>query len=124
MNIYENIVILNAALTDEEIGAAIIKIKDIITNHGGEMLKVDIWGKKKFAYEIKKQKKGVYVLLCYKTPPSTIKKIEEFYRVFDTVIKYMIIKLSAKQADGLEKSESTHNEAGAISRPVEQKSEV
>ncbi|MEW6214156.1 MAG: 30S ribosomal protein S6 [Nitrospirota bacterium] len=124
MNIYENIVILNATLTDEEIETAIVKIKDIITNHGGEILKVNIWGKKKLAYEIKKQKKGVYVLLCYKTPPSTIKKLEEFYRVFDTVIKYMIIKLSAKQARDLETSESTHNEIRAISEPVEQKSEV
>lgn len=115
MNVYENIVILNAALNDEEVEAAIIKIKDIITNHGGEILKVNIWGKRKLAYEIKKQKKGVYIFLCYKTLPATIKKLMEFYKVFDAVIKYMIIKLGSKQAHELEKVET-------ISETAEQKS--
>lgn len=106
MNIYENIVILNASLTDEEIESSIAKIKNLITNSGGEVLKIDTWGRKKLAYEIKKQKKGFYVLLIYKTPPSTIKKLEEFYKVFDPVIKYMVIKLNMKQTQALEKIET------------------
>lgn len=106
MNIYENIVILNASLTDEEIESSIAKIKDLITNSGGEVLKIDNWGRKKLAYEIKKQKKGFYVLLIYKTPPLTIKKLEGFYKVFDPVIKYMVIKLNMKQTQALEKTET------------------
>lgn len=102
MNIYENIVILNAALSDEEINAAIAKVKDIIVNSGGEVLKVDSWGRKKLAYEIKKQNKGFYSLLIYKTPAATIRKLEEFYKVFDPVIKYMVIKLGPNQIKRLE----------------------
>lgn len=117
MNVYENIVIINAALTDEEVDAAITKIKELIAGQGGEVLKVNIWGRKKLAYEIKKQKKGLYVLLFYKTPPASIRKIEEFYKVFDAVLKYIIIKLSIKQVHDLEKFET-------ISEPAEQKSEV
>ncbi|OHE59173.1 MAG: 30S ribosomal protein S6 [Thermodesulfovibrio sp. RBG_19FT_COMBO_42_12] len=117
MNVYENIVILNSALSDEEAETAITKIKELIAGQGGEVLKVNIWGRKKLAYEIKKQKKGLYVLLIYKTPPASIKKIEEFYKVFDAVLKYVIIKLSAKQIHDLEKLE-------AASEPAEQKSEV
>src|SRR4030042_1639255 len=116
MNIYENIIILDAALSDEEAEAAITKIKDLISGHGGEVLKVDIWGRKKLAYEIKKHKKGLYVLLFYKTPPATVKKIEEFYKVFDAVLKYIIIKLSGKQVYDLEKFE-------AVSERAEQKIE-
>lgn len=116
MNIYENIVILNAALADEEAEATITKIKELIADQGGEVLKVDIWGRKKLAYEIKKQKKGFYVLLFYKTPPATIKKLEDFYKVFDAVLKYLILKLNAKQVRDLEKVES-------VSEPAQQKSE-
>ncbi len=105
MNIYENMVILNAAISDEEAEAAITKIKDLIAGQGGEVLKVDIWGRKKLAYEINKQKKGLYVLLFFKTPPATIKKLEESYKVFDAVINYMILKLGAKQVQSLEKIE-------------------
>lgn len=116
MNIYENIVILDSAIADEEAEAAITKIKELIASHGGEVLKVDIWGRKKLAYEIKKQKKGLYVLLFYKTPPAAIKKIEEFYKVFDAVLKYIIIKLSVKQLHDFEKIE-------AVSERAEQKIE-
>jgi small subunit ribosomal protein S6 len=102
MNIYENIVILDASLPDEEINASLSKIKDLIANSGGEILKVESWGRRKLSYEIKKQSKGMYALLIYKTPPATIKKLEEFYKVFDPVIKYMVIKLGRKQVKHLE----------------------
>jgi len=118
MNIYENMVILNAAMSDEEAEAAISKIKELITGQGGEVLKVDVWGRKKLTYEIKKQKKGLYVLLFFKTPSATIKKLEEFYKVFDTVLKHIILKLSAKQVQNFEKTET-----GPESAP-EQKSEA
>ena len=116
MNIYENIVILDAGLADEEAEGVIAKIKDLVAASGGEVLKVDIWGRRKLSYEIKKQKKGLYVLLIYKTPPETIKKIEGFFKVFDPVLKYMVIKLSAQQVRVLEKSEP-------VPAPAEQRSD-
>jgi small subunit ribosomal protein S6 len=105
MNIYENFLILNASLSDEEISTSISKIKDIIVNAGGEVLKADLWGRKKLAYEIKKQNKGYYVLLVYKAPSSTIKILESYYKVFDPVIKFMVIKLGPKQIKHFENTQ-------------------
>ena len=110
MNIYENIVIFNASLPDEEVNTSLLRIKDIITNAGGEILKADIWGRRKLAYEIKKQNKGVYTLLVYKTEPSMIRKLEEFYKVFDPVIKYMVIKLGPKQIKQFEQLQAAGGE--------------
>ena len=118
MNVYENMVILNAAISDEEADAAVVKIKDLITGQGGEVLKVDIWGRRKLSYEIKKQKKGLYVLLFFKAPSSTIRKLEEFFKVFDTVLKYIVFKLGRKQVQNLEKVEP------ATETPAEQKSQA
>jgi len=118
MNIYENIIIMNAAISDEEAEAAVTKIKDLVTSQGGEVLKVDVWGRRKLAYEIKKQKKGLYVLLIYKTPSATVKKLEDFYKVFDAVLKYMVVKLEKKQVQELEKSEPV------AETPAEQKVEA
>ncbi len=103
MNIYENIVILDASLSDEEINNSISKIKDVILNAGGEVLKAESWGRRKLSYEIKKHNKGVYALFVYKTPPPVIRKLEDFYKVFDPVIKYMVIKLGRKQVKHFEK---------------------
>lgn len=113
MNIYENIVILNASLGDEEIETASGKIKDLITNSGGEILKTDVWGRRKLAYEIKKQKKGFYLLLVFKSPSAAIKKLEDYYKVFDPVVKYMVIKLEKKQAEAALKSSSVEVTAAA-----------
>lgn len=98
MNIYENIIILNASLTDEETEASTKKIKDLITNSGGEILKADAWGRRKLANEVKKQKKGFYVFLVFRSASPLIRKLEDYYKVFDPVIKYMVIKLEKKQS--------------------------
>lgn len=124
MNIYENIVILNASLGDEEIETASGKIKDLITNSGGEILNTDVWGRRKLAYEIKKQKKGFYLLLVFKSPSATIKKLEDYYKVFDPVVKYMVIKLEKKQAEAALKSSSVEGTAAAPAEKTEQKSEA
>ncbi len=124
MNIYENIVILNASLGDEEIETASGKIKDLITNSGGEILKTDVWGRRKLAYEIKKQKKGFYLFLVFKSPSAAIKKLEDYYKVFDPVVKYMVIKLEKKQAEAALKSSSVEVTAAAPAEKTEQKSEA
>jgi len=115
MNVYESMIILNAAISDEEADAAVTRIKDLITGQGGEVLKVDVWGRRKLSYELKKQKKGLYVLLFYKAPASTIRKLEELFKVFDTVVKYIIFRLGRKQVQNLEKAEP------ATETPAEQK---
>jgi small subunit ribosomal protein S6 len=67
------------------------------------MLKVDVWGKRKLAYEMNKQKMGSYYLLIYKAPPAGIKKLEEYFKVLDVVLKFMIVKLGIKQIAALPK---------------------
>lgn len=113
MNIYENVIILNAALPDEEINTSVSRIRDLIVNAGGEVFKADSWGRRKLAYEIKKQNKGVYFLLIFKAPSATIKKLEEFYKVFDPVIKYMVIKLGPKQIKQFEAQQTAEAAAKA-----------
>jgi small subunit ribosomal protein S6 len=117
MNIYENILILNTTPGDEEIESSIRKVKDLITNAGGEILKTDVWGRRKLANEIKKQKKGFYVLLVFRSESPLIKRLEDYYKVFDPVIKYMVIKLEKKQAAHVLSSLSAAAAKDAASRP-------
>ncbi|PKL51819.1 MAG: 30S ribosomal protein S6 [Nitrospira bacterium HGW-Nitrospira-1] len=111
MNIYENVVILNASLPDEEINSSVSKITDIIINAGGEVIAAEMWGRRKLSYEIQKQNKGFYAMLIFKAPPPTVKKLEDFYKVLDSVIKYMVIKLDPKQVKHLEKPQTSEAEA-------------
>lgn len=113
MNFYENMVILNPTLTEDETKAAIDKISELVTSSGGTVLKADNWGKRKLAYELNKQKMGVYVLFLFKAPPATIRRIEDYFKVYDPVLKFMVIKLGNKQIAALPK------EVSGIAEPQE-----
>ncbi len=103
MNIYENVVIINPSLSEDDLKSAIEKISEQITKSGGEILKVEHWGKRKLAYELNKQKMGFYTMILFKSPTSFIKELEYYYKVFDPIVKYMIIRLTNKQIDALPK---------------------
>ncbi|MFA5352997.1 MAG: 30S ribosomal protein S6 [Thermodesulfovibrionales bacterium] len=108
MNIYENVVILNPSLNEEEVKAAVEKISSLVTNNGGEVLKVDHWGKRRLAYELNKQKLGIYILFLFKAPSGTVREMENYFKVYDPIIKFMVIKLEKKQLEALapEKAET------------------
>jgi len=103
MNWYESMVILNPALNDEEIKAAVDKISELIKNSDGEVHKADNWGRRKLAYALNKQKMGVYIFYLFKAPSATIGKLEGYFKVFDPVLKFMVIRLGRKQIAALPK---------------------
>lgn len=96
-NFYEKMVLLLPTLSEEEVKEAINKISTIITDNGGEVLKIENWGKKKLSYKLNKQTMGYYVLFIFKAPAKTIKVLEDFYKVYDSVFKYMVIKMTKEQ---------------------------
>ena len=97
MNIYEKIVIIDPNIDDTAAAETVGKIKDIIINKGGEILKTENWGRRKLAYILNKHQKGNYILILFKSPPTTIMDLERFCKVTDSVIKFMVVKLTKKK---------------------------
>jgi small subunit ribosomal protein S6 len=97
MNLYEKIIILDANLEDTAADETVGKIRDIIINQGGEILKTEKLGRRKLAYELNKHQKGNYILLLFKSPPPTIAELEKQCKIMDPVIKFMVIKLTKKK---------------------------
>ena len=93
MPLYESIFIVNANLSDEETANTIKKMQDVVVKQGGEMIKFEDWGKKKLAYEIKKQKRGHYAFFQFKAAPTAVSELERTYKMTDSVIKFITIKL-------------------------------
>ncbi len=119
MNWYESMVILNPSFNDEEIKSAVDKVSELIAKSGGEVYKADNWGKRKLAYELNKQKMGIYIFFLFRAPSSTIGKIESFFKVFDPVLKFMVIRLGSKQIAALPKEVLGGIAAGPGPRKVE-----
>jgi small subunit ribosomal protein S6 len=97
MNVYENIVIFDGTLSDDAIEENTKKITDLIAAQGGEVLKVDHWGRRRMAYEINKRTRGYFTLFLFTISGAAIKKLEDHYRVTDSVVKYMVVALEKKQ---------------------------
>ncbi len=96
MTVYETICIIKTSLTDEELGKLITKVRGFIEKAGGEILKMENWGKKKMAYEVRKEKKGAYVFFRFRGPSATVAELERQYRLEDSIIKFLTVKCDPK----------------------------
>jgi small subunit ribosomal protein S6 len=90
MRNYELVLILQADLDEASFNAAIDKVKGWITEGKGSVEKVDIWGKRRLAYPIRKQTEGQYALLTVKMEPSFTSKLEGNLRLLEPVMRFLI----------------------------------
>jgi small subunit ribosomal protein S6 len=89
---YEVIGIVSVDVNDDDITALIERSQTIINDRKGVIAKVDRWGKRRLAYEIKKQKDGYYFLIDFAGDGSVVTEIERNYKIDDRVIKFMTVK--------------------------------
>ena len=92
MQRYEVIAIVLANLTDEDITALIERSQTIITDRKGVIAKIDKWGKRHLAYEIKKQKDGYYFLIDFAGDGAIVAEIERNYKIDDRILKFITVK--------------------------------
>ena len=91
MNKYESIIIIDQNVDEEGIKALIERFTDLI-NTAGKVLEVKEMGKRRLAYEIKKNKEAFYVLFNFEAKPEFITELERNYRITDEVIKFIVVK--------------------------------
>lgn len=93
MQLYESIFILRPSLSDDDTQKVIDKVKGFIEKSGGTLLRTDNWGKKKLAYEVKRERKGTFVYLQFRAEGGLIGELERLYRYEDPVMKFLTVKL-------------------------------
>jgi len=93
MRRYEMICIVNPNLDAESLNEVVVKFSDIITKLKGSVLKIDEWGKKKLAYEVKKFDKGYYLMFEFCGDPDTVNTLEKNLKLDERVLKYITVKI-------------------------------
>ncbi len=91
MNKYESVVIINPNVEENALKELIERFQTLI-NTDGKVEQVNELGKKKLAYEIKKNKEGYYVVYDFEAKPSLIAELERNYRITDEVMKFIVIR--------------------------------
>ncbi len=105
-NVYESTVMINAALDDDLIEGVISRIKETITNNGGEIRDMENWGRKRLAYVVKKSKVGYYVIFRFNAPSSIVSKLERFYLLDEHILRFLTITLDSDAIEHIEKNKS------------------
>jgi small subunit ribosomal protein S6 len=90
---YETIFILRADTANDGVASVNQRLRGILESMGGKALKLDNWGKRKLAYEVQKQLKGIYLYWRYLATAGTVEEIERNLRMLDSVIRYYTVKV-------------------------------
>ena len=93
MKNYESTIIIHPSLDEKEVKDLIKKFEDLI-NSLGKLEDVSVIGKRRLAYEINKQKEGIYVLYTFDAEPNAIAELERNYRITDNIMKFITVKKS------------------------------
>ena len=124
-NIYESAVLINAALEDEQIDSVISRVKETISNNGGEIRDIENWGRKRLAYMVKKSKIGYYVFFRFNAPSSIVSKLERTYVLDEHILRFLTIKLDNDAIESIEKNKKVSQEDNsAENAETSNKSEV
>jgi small subunit ribosomal protein S6 len=91
MRRYETVFIANSELADENRQSLLEKLQDLLSGDQAVLVKLDEWGNKRLAYEVKKQTRGYYVLMDYCGNGDMVKELERNMRLDDRVLKYMTV---------------------------------
>ncbi len=91
MRDYELIIIIHPDLDDEAINQAHERIRGWIEESGGKIENVDVWGKRRLAYEIQKQNEGIYYLLNLNMEPESISDLEINLGILEPVMRHLIV---------------------------------
>jgi small subunit ribosomal protein S6 len=92
VNEYELVSIIHPRLNADETAAAIATIQGQIEAQGGEILSVDIWGRRRLAYPIKHLLEGTYVLMTFKLAPEKAPVLEALLRISEQVIRHLLVR--------------------------------
>ncbi len=92
MRKYEVVFVLRPDLDEEKNTGVIEKFKTLIESHGGEVVKLDKWGKRRLAYEIKDFKEGFYVLIQMNADSKVATELSRVFKITDEVLRHMIVR--------------------------------
>jgi small subunit ribosomal protein S6 len=112
MRYYETLYLINPELSEEDCRGVIDKFNGLIEKNNGVVVKVDEWGKKTLAYQIKKFDKGYYVLLQYCGEAGLLTELHRDFNLDDKILKYQTIKLSNTADPEALKTKTDPGEAG------------
>jgi small subunit ribosomal protein S6 len=100
--VYETMYILRPDLNDEQVEQALAKYENLLREQGADNIQIQNRGKRRLAYEIHRQRDGIYIQMNYTGVGNIIAPLERAMRLSEEVIRYLTIKQEVKEPEAEE----------------------
>ena len=95
MRAYELMVILDPELEERTVAPSLDTYLNVVRNDGGSVDNVDIWGRRRLAYEINKNAEGIYAVVTLQAEPATVKELDRQLSLNESVLRTKVIRPDA-----------------------------
>ena len=95
MRAYEVMVILDPNLEERTIEPSLDKYLNVIRKDGGSVENVDVWGRRRLAYEVKKNAEGIYAVISLNAEPATVKEFDRQLSLNESILRTKVIRPGA-----------------------------
>ena len=120
MRPYQSVLIIKSDLDEAQVDQVLEKITEFLSKNNGAILKVEKWGKKRLAYRINKSRFGYYLNIYHTCENLKVSALEGAYKLYDLVLKFLVIKLADKELEAAMKrefeSETDEKKAAPVTR--------
>jgi small subunit ribosomal protein S6 len=89
---YELMVILDPNLEERTVAPSLDAYLNLVRQDGGSVEKVDVWGRRRFAYEVKKQIEGIYAVVELTAEPATVKELDRQLGLNESVLRTKVLR--------------------------------
>ena len=96
MRRYELMVILDPDLEEKTVTPSLEQFLSVIRQDGGSVEKVDVWGRRRLAFEIKKKVEGIYAVLDVTAEPAAVKELDRQLNLNESVLRTKVLRPDAK----------------------------
>jgi small subunit ribosomal protein S6 len=112
---YEALFIIQPEKGEDETQTIVTEVETLITGDGGTIVRSEIWGKRRLAFEVKGQSEGNYVLIRFESDPGFHLKLESYFRLSEVIIRSLVILFDEKTLR-LEAEQVRRNEAALLAQ--------
>ncbi|HSV39772.1 MAG TPA: 30S ribosomal protein S6 [Nocardioidaceae bacterium] len=92
MRAYEVMVILDPSLEERTVAPSLDTYLNVVRQDGGSVENVDVWGKRRLAYEINKNPEGIYAVITLQAEPATVKELDRQLTLNESVLRTKVIR--------------------------------
>lgn len=108
---YELMVILQPEIDERQVAPNLDKFLKVITNDGGTIENVDIWGRRRLAYEIQKKNEGIYAVVNFTATSETTQELDRQLKLNESIMRTKVLR--AEEAIAQVAAEKARSEAKA-----------